>query len=285
METTSTTHANLARRCSHVHDGGQSCGSPALRDHDFCYYHERLHHPMPHPVKTPVAFIPPLESPEAILIATTNIARAVGQGLLTDKQARNLNASLRMARWAIEQRAKAASEGNQPDPVTELPEPMSQVLTAAHTELEPDPVAAASYPAQSSCPENRAGESECRTLLGTAECHSPARECRGTNDSNSPLSPAGTTYQTPEDTRPNRNYLRIHRGPLPKSGTRAHDDLIPVPDTWKHRPLKNFPLGAELDDNLLQYIRFVTRVGHEHPEYDEAMRRLSAHIATGASSR
>ncbi len=32
-------------------------------------------------------------------------------------------------------------------------------------------------------------------------------------------------------------------------------------------------------------IRFVTRVGHEHPEYDEAMRRLSAHIATGAASQ
>ncbi len=91
--------------------------------------------------------------------------------------------------------------------------------------------------------------------------------------------------QTPEDTRPNRNYLRIHRGPLPKSGTRAHDDLIPVPDYWKSRPLKALPLGAELDDNLLQYIRFVTRVGHEHPEYDEAMRRLSAHLATGAASR
>ncbi len=131
-----STEANASPRCAHVHDGGQPCGSPALRDHDFCYYHERLHHPAPHPVKTPVAFLPPLESPEAIQIAATNIARAVGMGHLTDKQARNMNASLRMARWALEQRAKAAAEGNQPDPVTDLPDAMARVLTSAHTEVE-----------------------------------------------------------------------------------------------------------------------------------------------------
>jgi hypothetical protein len=251
-----TTNANASARCSHVHDGGQPCGSPALRDHHFCYFHERLHHPPAHPVKTPAAFIPPLESPEAILIASTNIARAVGQGLLTDKQARNMNASLRMARWAFEQRAKAAAEGNDPDPV-DLPEPMAQVLTIAHTELQPIESAdgAPSLPSV-----GRGGMSNDRTAINAQ-------------------------VQTLDDTRPNRHYLRIHRGPLPRSGSAAHDDLIPIPDTWKHRPLKDFPLGAELDDNLLQYVRFVIRVGHEHPEYDAAHRHLAAHIASGASSR
>jgi len=257
MEATSTTNANASPRCSHVHDGGQPCGSPALRHHDFCYFHERLHHPPAHPVKTPAAFIPPLESPEAILIASTNIARAVGQGLLTDKQARNMNASLRMARWAIEQRAQAATEGNQPDPITDLPEPMDKVLTAAHTEVEPDKGAegAPSLPSV-----GKGGMLNDGTSIN-AQVH------------------------TPEDTRPNRNYLRIHRGPLPRSGSTAHDDLIPIPDSWKARPLNDFPLGAELDDNLLQYVRFVIRVGNEHPEYDAAHRHLAARIASGAASR
>jgi hypothetical protein len=252
-----TTRANLAPRCSHVHDGGHPCGSPALREHDFCYFHERLHHPPANPVKTPVAFIPPLESPEALQIAATNIARALCMGQLTDKQARNMNASLRMARWAIEQRAKSAAEGNQPDPITELPEGMEKVLTAAHTEPES---------------EERAE--------GAPSLPSVAKGGM-LND--------GTTInaqvQTPEDTRPNRNYIRIHRGPLPRSGSAAHDDLIPIPDSWKARPLKDFPLGASLDDNLLQYVRFVIRVGHEHPEYDAAHRHLAAHIASGAASR
>ena len=281
METTLTTNANLAPRCSHVHDGGQPCGSPALRDHDFCYFHERLHHPPAHPVKTPVAFIPPLESPEALQIAATNIARAVGMGQLTDKQARNMNASLRMARWAIEQRAKAAAEGNQPDPITDLPEPMAKALTVAHTELEPENgIGTDGTSGAPSLPSvGMAG------MLNDDQCHSPARECRDAGLTKDSPSPAGTAYLTPEDTRPNRNYLRIHRGPLPRSGRAAHDDLIPIPDNWKARPLKDFPLGAELDDNLLQYVRFVIRVGHEHPEYDEAHRRLTAHIASGASSR
>jgi hypothetical protein len=207
-----------------------------------------------------VAFIPPLESPDAILIAATNIARAVGQGLLTDKQARNMNASLRIARWAIEQRAKAAAEGNDPEPVTALPESMSTVLTSAHTEVQP---------------ENGIGT---EGVSGAPSL--PFFGKAGVLNDHST-----TNAQEEIDNRPNRNYLRIHRGPLPKSGTRAHDDLIPIPDSWKHRPLKDFPLGVELDDNLLQYVRFVTRVGYEHPEYDEAMRRLSAHIATGAASR
>ena len=91
---------------------------------------------------------------------------------------------------------------------------------------------------------------------------------------------SATNSQEQIDTRPNRNYIRIHRGLLPRSGSAAHDDLIPIPDSWKSRPLKDFPLGAELDDNLLQYVRFVIRVGHEHPEYDAAHR----HLASGAAS-
>jgi len=221
---------------------------------------------MPHPVKTPVAFIPPLESPDAILIASTNIARAVGLGQLTDKQARNMNAALRMARWAIEQRAKAAADGNDPDPITDLPEAMSKALTAAHTEVEPVEIHAADETAGTS---DEAATRKCGTDIPVGG------RCEATRSS----------FVSPEDTRPNRNFLRIHRGPLPKSGTRAHDDLIPIPDSWRGRPLKDFPHGAEIDDNLLQYVRFVTRVGYEHPEYDEAMRRLSAYIATGAASR
>ena len=273
METTSTTNANASPRCSHVHDGGQPCGSPALRGHDFCYFHERIHHPMPHPVKTPVAFIPPLESPDAILIASTNIARAVGLGQLTDKQARNMNASLRMARWAIEQRAKAAAEGNDPDPITDLPEAMSKALTAAHTDVEPE--GAPSLPSV-----GKGG-----MLNDGASINAEEQKCGTDIPVGGRCEATRTSFLSPEDNRPNRNYLRIHRGPLPKSGTRAHDDLIPIPDSWRGRPLKDFPLGAELDDNLMQYVRFVIRVGHEHPEYDEAMRRLSSHIATGAASR
>jgi hypothetical protein len=33
--------------CEHIKPGGARCGSPALRDKQFCYYHLNLRHAMP----------------------------------------------------------------------------------------------------------------------------------------------------------------------------------------------------------------------------------------------
>ena len=36
----SSTESSSAKRCEHIHTAGTQCGSPALRDARFCYYHQ-----------------------------------------------------------------------------------------------------------------------------------------------------------------------------------------------------------------------------------------------------
>ena len=58
-------------RCQHIHLKGVRCGSPALRGHEHCYFHNRVRK-----VHRGVA-IPLLEEPAAIQVSVTEILRAL----------------------------------------------------------------------------------------------------------------------------------------------------------------------------------------------------------------
>jgi hypothetical protein len=56
MQTTVTTTQITTTRyvCRHIRTTGHRCGSPALRNEDFCYFHHTTRRPAPSP-----KFIPP----------------------------------------------------------------------------------------------------------------------------------------------------------------------------------------------------------------------------------
>ena len=136
--------------CRHIKTNGQRCGSPALRDHAFCYYHRTLalHHrkPAPDPIPTiihplsptrephvaathPTLNLPPLEDRESIQLAASMIIGALASNSLDTKRAATLLYGLQVAS------ANARSLNNQPRhsyAVTET------VLTPTGDEIAPD---------------------------------------------------------------------------------------------------------------------------------------------------
>ena len=70
-------------QCQHIKTNGLQCGSPALRDHRFCYFHQRtldLHHLRRRRPEMRL-YIPLLEDANAVQIAIQQVAEAIVEGL------------------------------------------------------------------------------------------------------------------------------------------------------------------------------------------------------------
>ena len=63
--------AHNAPRCYHVKINGVRCGSPAMRDDVYCYFHTRIHNP---PIEDG---FPPLEDANAVQIAIMQVLQAL----------------------------------------------------------------------------------------------------------------------------------------------------------------------------------------------------------------
>lgn len=103
--------------CRHIRTNGERCGSPALRDHVFCYFHRTLaqRHTEPAPDRTPSIIhpvdgrephlaatqptlnLPPLEDPEAIQVATSLVVGSLARNTLDTKRAAILLYGLQVA--------------------------------------------------------------------------------------------------------------------------------------------------------------------------------------------
>ncbi len=71
----------MARTCDHVRANGTLCGSPALKNADYCYFHaaqreRRLRIQANHPATQPFQ-LPLLEDADAIQIAVMDVANAL----------------------------------------------------------------------------------------------------------------------------------------------------------------------------------------------------------------
>ena len=110
--------------CRHIHTNGRRCGSPALREQAFCYYHarsRRLHRP-PRPASTDLVLhplradalgqaapmvaastqpfaleFPPLEDHESIQVAASMLGAALGRHQLDGKRAATMLYGLQVA--------------------------------------------------------------------------------------------------------------------------------------------------------------------------------------------
>src|SRR5260370_6154833 len=79
----------MIRNCFYVKADGRRCGSPALHDRNFCYFHYQVNRPR--------ATVPPLENADAIQIALTDLARAVLAETVDLKRAKVLTYILQTA--------------------------------------------------------------------------------------------------------------------------------------------------------------------------------------------
>jgi hypothetical protein len=75
--------AHAAARCAHVKPSGMRCGSPAMRDIEFCYYHKRTHigPRLLYPTMTM------LEDGHGVQAALMEVLCAIMDGVLSDRQA------------------------------------------------------------------------------------------------------------------------------------------------------------------------------------------------------
>ena len=91
--------------CRHVMTTGKRCQSPALRDKNWCFYHDRTHyrHRCLRSAKKPAKNapesiqIPIIDDPESVQQALSLVVAAVARGTLDDKRATTLLRALGIA--------------------------------------------------------------------------------------------------------------------------------------------------------------------------------------------
>jgi len=95
-------------RCSHIKTNGIQCGSPALRDRRYCFFHQNwqsqhitLNSPRP---ETPIGFtLPVLEDADSIQVALMQVMRLIASGQLDLKAAGLLLYALQTAACNVRQ--------------------------------------------------------------------------------------------------------------------------------------------------------------------------------------
>jgi hypothetical protein len=158
-----------APRCQHVKSNGIQCGSPALKDKHFCYYHQRCH---------PIAWnyrdgpysnysqstltLPVFEDAHSIQITLRHVVEFILQHRIDDKKAGLVLYALQIASSNLK---RLESEAPKPDeivtdppfdPVREFQEEEERLRQANHAEfermfpLDPKPADPNPLPAQAS---------------------------------------------------------------------------------------------------------------------------------------
>src|SRR5579872_1172989 len=76
-------------RCEHIKANGLRCGSPSLRNHKHCFYHQRAHDLRRIRRQRPDAklHIPLLEDANAIQMAIQEVAEAIAEERIDNKRA------------------------------------------------------------------------------------------------------------------------------------------------------------------------------------------------------
>jgi hypothetical protein len=140
-------HPNV-RRCTHIQVTGHRCGSPALKQEYFCYFHTRMIKGVQSRVDSQIHPIALIENPEAIQAAIMHMIDAVLKGTIDNKRA---NIVLKALYIAVRNSRNAYFHIRQDDMVREVPNYAAQYLSE-HPELNP-PEPIPSQPNQESHPE------------------------------------------------------------------------------------------------------------------------------------
>jgi hypothetical protein len=125
-------HPNV-RRCSHIQVTGHRCGSPALKQEYFCYFHTRMIKGVQTRVDAQIHPIALIENAEAIQAALMHMIDAVLKGTIDNKRA---NIVLKALHIAVRNSRNVYFHIRQDDMVREVPNYAEQYLSE-HPELNP----------------------------------------------------------------------------------------------------------------------------------------------------
>ncbi len=87
-------HPNVPQ-CHYIKTDGRRCGSPALRQKRFCYFHYEVNR------STVLLGIPPLEDGDSIQLALTDLARFVAEDRIEQKRANSIAYILQIAAFNL----------------------------------------------------------------------------------------------------------------------------------------------------------------------------------------
>lgn len=114
---TNLVHAANSPRCAHVKADGSQCGSPALKERLFCYFHDQLRPPY----DLPLTELAPLEDANGVQVAITQVTNALLQDRIDLKRANALLYGLHAAATNV----KRVSPGPPPAGPGESASPMA----------------------------------------------------------------------------------------------------------------------------------------------------------------
>ena len=85
--------------CHHLQPTGKTCGSPALRGEQFCFFHHPTRRPPARTAPSPTSFyVPAIVDPETLQIALSEVIRRLADNTLDTKRASLLLMTLQMAK-------------------------------------------------------------------------------------------------------------------------------------------------------------------------------------------
>jgi hypothetical protein len=125
-------HPNV-RQCTHIQVTGHRCGSPALKQEYFCYFHTRMIKGVQTRVDSEIHPVALIENAEAIQAALMHMIDGVLKGTLDNKRA---NIVLKALHIAVRNSRNVRFSLHPDDMVREVPNYAQQYLTE-HPELKP----------------------------------------------------------------------------------------------------------------------------------------------------
>ena len=128
-------HPNV-RRCTHIQITGHRCGSPALKQEYFCYFHTRMIKGVQTRVDSQIHPVALIESAEAIQAALMHTIDAVLKGTMDNKRA---NIVLKALYIAVRNSRNVYFHLRQDDMVREVPNYAEQYLTEHPEQNSPAP--------------------------------------------------------------------------------------------------------------------------------------------------
>jgi hypothetical protein len=179
-------HPNV-RQCTHIQVTGHRCGSPALKQEYFCYFHTRMIKGVQTRVDSEIHPIALIESAEAIQAALMHMIDAVLKGTLDNKRAHIVLKALHIA---VRNSRNVRFSLHPDDMVREVPNYAQQYLTE-HPELNP------TQPNPHATPDAPVRETEPASAAFNKKSHPErartSRESKDPRAANSANTPAGNS--------------------------------------------------------------------------------------------
>jgi len=233
-------HPNV-RRCTHIKVTGHRCGSPALKQEYFCYFHTRMIKGVQTRVDSEIHPVALIENPEAIQAAIMHMIDAVLKGAIDNKRATIVLKALYIA---VRNSRNVYFHIRQDDMVREVPNYAHQYLTEhpevnptepnatePNTHAAPDTLA---LPAGQSSPLKKSHPERACTSRESKDLHpaSTTNAATGNSPRTNPPDTATTTHQAAAQRRKNAAHgasrgNNAKHNKAPEERKNQYDDTTP----------------------------------------------------------